>query len=257
MYPQANLSVGQTRRSAVTTTSEGDDAPALGVRASFASNLFCIFLVLAVLSAAISVAGSWIGRTIAMGGHTDSRALHEIVIGNDVLSVSANMIRFEKARRSGVAARLDIYARWPDMSGYSQEARDDFNHVDGRRKLLFLSFEQQAMSRDMSGRLDPIYRPLIEPNGTEGPAGLAIHDFRQMTGYLDEALAIGERAEGEPFVARCLTGEQAAQSLAPCERDLHVGNGLSLSYRFPVRLLAEWRWLDKAVLSLAEGMIHD
>lgn len=239
------------------TSSDNDDPPARGVRTSFASGLFRVFLALAVLSAAISVAGSWIGRTIAMGGHTDSRALNEIVIGNDVLGVPANMIRFENARRSGVAARLDIYARWPDMDGYSQEARDDFNHVDGSRNLLFLSFEQRAMSRDMSGRLDPIYRPLIESNGAEGPAGLAIHDFRPMTGYLDETLAIGERSTGEPFVARCLAGEQAAQSLAPCERDLHVGNDLSLSYRFPQSLLTEWRWLDKAVLTLVDGMIHD
>jgi hypothetical protein len=36
-----------------------------------------------------------------------------------------------------------------------------------------------------------------------------------------------------------------------------VGNGLSLSYRFPESLLAEWRWLDKAILSLVDGMIHD
>ena len=42
-----------------------------------------------------------------------------------------------------------------------------------------------------------------------------------------------------------------AQSLAPCERDIQVGDDLSLTYRFPQELLADWQALDAAVTAKA------
>ena len=54
-------------------------------------------------------------------------------------------------------------------------------------------------------------------------------------------LAVAAQPDGGAFVARCLVGESAAESLAPCERDIHVGDNLSLSYRFPTELLGDWR----------------
>ena len=134
--------------------SQGADASPL--RSRFMARVFVAFLVLAALSAIISVAGKWWGRSIALAGHSDDTTIREVVIGNNVLAVPANMIRFETARRSGVTARLDLYARWPQMDGYSNDARDDFNHGGNTRNILFLSFDEPIMSRDMSGRFEPI-----------------------------------------------------------------------------------------------------
>ena len=53
--------------------------------------------MLALLSLLISVGGNWLGRSIALAGHTDDTTIHEIVIGNNVISVPANAIRFERA----------------------------------------------------------------------------------------------------------------------------------------------------------------
>ena len=53
-------------------------------------------------------------------------------------------------------------------------------------------------------------------------------------------------------MARCLSGPSAEESLAPCERDIHVGDDLSLSYRFPAELLKDWQALDQAVQGQAE-----
>ncbi len=226
------------------------------LRPRFVTQVFWFFAALAVLGVCLSLAGKWAGRTIALAGHTDDRTLHEVVVGNDVIAVPANMIRFENARRSGVASRLDLYARWGDFSGYSTETRDDFNHIGDSRNILFLSFQERAMTRDMSGRFQPIYRSLIDPNGEAGPAGLSIHRFRVSSGFLDEVLVVGDVDRERPFVARCLAPEQAAGSLAPCERDIHVGEQLSLSYRFPERLLGEWRDLDRAVLTFAYRLLQ-
>jgi hypothetical protein len=218
--------------------------------------VFYGFAALALLSVAISLTGKWLGHSIAMAGYTDDPTPREIVIGNNVIVAPSNTIRFAQARRDGIASRLDLYLRYPRMDGYSNGARDDFNGVDGRRTILFLSFEPQAMSRDMSGRFAPIYSRLIEKSGTPGPGGTTLYRFTKQSGYLDETLAVAERPGKTPFVARCLSGAAAGQSLAPCERDVLVGDDLSLTYRFPDALLAGWQELDAAVLTEAERLLR-
>ena len=236
-----------------TATSEGSDIKV--VDSSLMMRVFYAFAVLAVLSVAISLAGKWLGHSIAMAGYTDDTTQHEIVIGNNVIVAPANAIRFEQSRRDGIASRLDLYLRYPQMDGYSQDARDDFNGVDGRRTILFLSFEPQAMSRDMSGRFEPIYSQLIDRPGSPGPDGTTVYRFIRKSGYLDETLVVADRPGTTPFVARCLAGEAAAQSLAPCERDVLVGDELSLTYRFPEAFLRNWQALDKAVLAKAGSLL--
>jgi hypothetical protein len=213
------------------------------------------FAILIMLSIAISIGGKWLGRSIAMAGHSDSTKVHEIVIGNNVLAIPANMIRFEGGRRDGVAARVDLYMRWPDMEGYSTETRDDFNNVGSTRRVLFVSIEEQTMSRDMSGRYLPIYSSLIRQPGKPGPAGTVIYDFTEKSGYMNEVLAVAARPGADPFVARCLTGANAAESLAPCERDIHIGAHLSLTYRFPRELLGEWPALESAMMVKAAEIL--
>ncbi|MCV3241303.1 hypothetical protein [Mesorhizobium sp. ZC-5] len=225
------------------------------VDSAFMLRAFYVFAILAVLSVGISIAGKWLGRSIVLAGHTEDTTIHEVVIGNNVLTVPANVTRFERSRRDGIAERLDLYLHWPTMTGYTAAARDDFNHVGASRKIIFLSFERQMMSRDMSGRFDPIYRSLITQPGVPGQGGITLYNFTEKSGYVNEVLAVAERGGETPFVARCLSGESAEQSLAPCERDILIGDDLSLSYRFPKELLLGWRALDAAVLTTAAGYL--
>jgi hypothetical protein len=222
----------------------------------FVTRVFYVFLALALCSVAISAAEKWFGRSLALAGHTEDMTLHEIVIGNNVLLVPANAIRFAQARRSGDAQRLDLYLRWPDMVGYSADRRGEFNNAGSQKTILFLSIEERVMSRDMSGRFEPIYRALIEKEGIDAGGGIALYDFSEHSGYLNEKLAVGDRLDGQPFVARCLAEEVSADSLAPCERDVHIGDGLSLTYRFPRNLLPAWRSLDAAVLAKANEYLR-
>jgi hypothetical protein len=226
------------------------------INSSLMMKVFCAFAALALLSLAISAGGKWFGRSIAMAGHTDDRTLHEIVIGNNVIAAPANAIRFERARRDGIAQRLDLYLRWPELEGYSEAARSDFNNVDGSRRIIFLSFEERMMSRDMSGRYAPIYSSMIVKPGVPGPSGITLYGFNELSGYLNETLAVAEIPGSEPFVARCLSGPNAEESLAPCERDIQIGDNLSLSYRFPKEFLGNWRELDIAVRKKAAAMLR-
>ena len=224
------------------------------VNSTLMKRVFYIFAALALLSIAISVGGKWLGRSIAMAGYTDDATVRRIVMGNNLISVPANFIRFDQARRDGIASRLDLYLRYPEMDGYSTAARDDFNHAT-TRKIIFLSFEPRMMSRDMSGRFAPIYSALIAQPGTAGPGGTTLYRFTEKSGYLNELLAVAKRPGKDPFVARCLSGPTAEESLAPCERDIQVGDDLSLTYRFPRELLANWPALDAAIAAKVAGIL--
>lgn len=226
------------------------------VNSAFMLKVFYAFMALALLSIAVSVTGKWLGASIVMAGHTDDTSTREIVIGNNVIVAPANAIRFERQRTNGIVARLDLYFRWPQMDGYSRAASADFNHAGNTRNILFLSLEPQIMSRDMSGRFEPIYRSLIIDPATAGPNGIRFYGFSPKSGYLNETLAVAARSGDEPYVARCLSGDAADESLAACQRDIQLGDGLSLSYRFPKELLADWKALDAAVVARANAMLR-
>lgn len=226
------------------------------VNARFMRRVFYIFGVLAALSAAISIAGKFYGASISMGGNTDVRTAREIVIGNNVIRVPENEIRFDRQRVDGVTGRLDLYWRWPQLDGYSREASAAFNNSDNSKSILFVSFEPKIMSRDMSGRFEPIYKSLVVEPPAPGPAGTRLYAFSENSGYLNETLVVGPEAAGRaPYVARCLSGSAAEEALAPCERDIEVGDDLSLIYRFPKSLLADWSALDAAVRRKAGAML--
>lgn len=234
-------------------TADGPDITVVDSR--LMKRVFYAFAALALLSVAISLGGKWLGRSIAMGGYTDDATVRKVVIGNNVIAVPANFIRFDQARHDGTASRLDLYLRYPQMDGYSQAARDDFNHMGQARNILFLTFEPQMMSRDMSGRFAPIYSALIVQPGTAGPSGTTFYGFNEKSGYLNEVLVVANRPGKDPFVARCLSGPSAEQSLAPCERDIQVGEDLSLTYRFPREFLGDWQALDAAIAAEASRFL--
>lgn len=224
------------------------------IDSSFMMKVFCVFAVLALLSLGISIGGKWLGRSISLAGHSEDSTQHEIVIGNNVISAAANMIRFGGQRHDGAANRLDLYLRWPQLDGYSAAARDDFNNTKGSSNIIFLSFEPRMMSRDMSGRLEPIYRSMLVAPGQPGPGGTQVYEFSEESGYLNERLVTAYDKQGTVFAARCLN-ESAELSLAPCERDIHLGDGLSLTYRFARELLADWETLDEAIRMKAASML--
>jgi hypothetical protein len=220
--------------------------------------LFAAMIIIGVLSVAISIAGRMFGGQIVLGGNSTSTALHEIVIANAVLNVPENYIRHSDQRSPGVKAQLDIYVVLPSLEGYSVKNKLLFNNEkNDDSQLLFITIEPQQMSRDMSGRFDPIYRQLIDPmpenTATEGLESYTFKKDRAI--FANERLFVGERGEDRPFVARCITGADGEQAIAPCERDVFLANDLSVKYRFPFWLLKDYRRIDEQVIGMVEKMI--
>ncbi len=135
--------------------------------------------VLAVATAAITLAGRLLRKDPLPGGTHGKPRDHRVVLGENVASVPENAIRFDSARRSGIANRLDLYLHWPSMEGYTAARRDDFNNVSTVRSILFLTLEEQTMSRDMTGRFRPIYSSLIGQKPIERVGDVDVYPSRR------------------------------------------------------------------------------
>lgn len=232
-----------------------DELPLISERFLFRLAIVVAFLVAATV--AISVGGHWLGQRIALGGHSESREVMTVTIGEDTLRVPANMIRFADQRRSGVAERLDVYLTWPGLQGYSEALRKSFDTVERPDLLIFLQLSQSTMSKEMSGRLEPVYAQLFDGAPEPYANGLMLHHLRADSGYGEEVVLTANRPGGAlPYVVRCLIPAPGGKATgADCQRDIHIGNDLTVLYRFSSALLKDWDHIDAAVGSFVRSRL--
>ncbi|MDO9415336.1 hypothetical protein [Pararhizobium sp.] len=222
----------------------------------FLFKLTAVVGLLALSTLSISLGGRWLGNRIALAGHTESTQAHDIFIGQDHLRLPANVIRFENQRTTGVAERTDLYLLWPEMEGYSNQTRLRFNDVSHPESLIFIQLSQSTMSRDMSGRVAPIYSHLLSGKTSNGPAGLKRYTARESSGYTDEVFFMAEQAGTSPYAVRCIMPDRPELATgADCQRDIHSGNDLTVLYRFSSKLLPRWREMDAAVRGYVESKL--
>ncbi|CAN7555077.1 hypothetical protein LJR098_005227 [Rhizobium sp. LjRoot98] len=228
------------------TAGQDDHAPLISPR--FVYRLTAAVIGLATLTAAISLAGRWYGENLALAGHTTSAEPADILIGQDHLRLASNYIRFEQQRMTGRAERVDLYLTWPGLQGYTDETRALFNDINKPESLLFLDISQSTMSRDMSGRIEPIYQHLFSGTILPGPAGLVRHEMKQNSGYGQEVFFTANRDGDTPYAVRCMMPATPALSTsADCQRDIHIGRDLVVLYRFSSQLLPQWQAIDTAI----------
>jgi hypothetical protein len=237
------------------TAITGGESPLLST--SFLYKTTAAIAALALLTAGISYAGRWYGERLSLAGHTDSTEIFAVEIGSDTLRVPANMIRFREQRVSGPAERVNLYLTWPQMDGYTQESREKFDRLDLANSLIFIELSEATMSRDMSGRLGPIYSRLFEGDAEPAGAGLTRHRLRADSGYAGEAIFTAERPGQADFVVRCVLPQSTDQqpTSGDCQRDVHLGSGLTVLYRFSSTLLPEWHHIDAAIETFVQGRL--
>ncbi|TCD14578.1 hypothetical protein [Oricola cellulosilytica] len=225
----------------------------------FAYRILAGLAVLTFLSIAIVVAGKYYGSTLILAGHTASREPFEIIIGNDTVSVPANMIRKKEQRANGPAASLDLYMYWPTRSGFERDLAPAFNDIAPETNaIIFVTLVPRTTLHDMTGRFDAVYRKIMTGPATSFGAGLEGKLLSRDHGYIGEHLVYGPSDTGTEgrFVARCQDATTLEKTLlAPCETDIHLGETLTARIRFPGRLLAEWKDLNRALPRVLSGML--
>lgn len=236
--------------------SRTDQAPLISNR--FLSVTIAVAGVMAMLSLMITVLADRYGEMLLREEETASTAPVTLRIGQDVLALPANVMRFESQRRDGEAERADLYLAWPEMRGYSPQLRQRFGDVRFSDGLIFLEITQSTMSRDMSGRLQPIYSRLFTGRPEAFAAGLMLNRLRPESGYGDEVILTAQRP-GEPdYVVRCLLPRHdSPPASSDCQRDIHIGKDLSVLYRFSSAQLSDWRNLDRAVRDYLQASLVD
>lgn len=189
---------------------------------------------------------SWQASAI-LSGLTEDPARVALSIAGESLSISANAMRAANARRGGAVEQVDLILHWPSMQGYAPELADEFN--TGASSLMYATIAPRTSPVDSTARLETVYARFFVGKAFAGPAGLVGRQLAEDSGYRGE-IVFFDPANRTPFVARCPV-EWTDEMPATCIRDVDIGRGLSLLYRFDGTLLTEWAALDAAMRAFA------
>jgi hypothetical protein len=240
------------------SSNAADDDQAPLISTGFLNRLTVAIAVIALLTVGISFAGRWYGQRMALAGHTDSSQIFTVRIGQDHLQLAANTIRFHDQRKDGVTERIDLYLTWPDLQGYSAERRRSFDDLTNPGGLVFLQLSQSTMSKDMSGRLAPIYSHLFAGEPRKLAHGLTMHRLSAESGYGNEVVFTAPRKGKADYVVRCLLPAEGREPTGgDCQRDIHIGNDLTVLYRFSSAILEDWDHIDAAITAFVESRLGD
>ena len=220
--------------------------------------ILILFSILAALTIAIGFIGRWVGQTLSLGGHTTSTEIQDIFIDRDHLRIPANLIRFASQRRTGTADQINLEFAWPAMEGYTASNSTLFNDQSNSESLIFVELSRRVMTLDMTDRVQPIYNSLLEPDTRPGPGGLTIHPFKADGPYKGESMLMKERPSERLFAIRCiLPPEGTPSSAADCQRDIYLGQDLSVLVRYSSKLLPQWESIDLAVEKTIKSLLAD
>ena len=176
-----------------------------------------------------------------------------MIVAGEPMEVPANMIRFRSDRRGGALDRLSLLLHWPDLGGFSEAVAEDFKSPAPTAPLIFVTISARDTHLDATARLKPVYARFFEGPPIAGPAGLVGHRLAADSGYGGEIVFAAPGPRG--FVARCLA-EQSSEIAATCIRDVNVGQGLSMLYRFNRSMLADWQAMDAGLVSTVSAFLR-
>jgi hypothetical protein len=160
--------------------------------------------------------------------------------------IPANYTMFKRARRGGARATVALFAKLPQMSGYTRRDAGLFMSNATDSPIVYILIREDKFNLSATDRLDEIYLPYIaDRQGKPGPFGLTQYAFRDDSGYRRNDLFVGETASG-PLMLLCVRFSPDVSSPNCLAIDRPLAHDVTLSYRFKRSRLADWRTiLDK------------
>ena len=200
-------------------------------------------------------------------GNVPSPAISEepvnFTVGGVAFSVPANYTVYPRDRRGGERDEVALYALWPTLVGYTPARRSDFveNAPDTRRIDILIT--QRASVFSEAERVETLYLPqTADRRGTRTPYQLVKYAFRDQranvptNGYANSELYLGETEEGDLIALFCFSEREDLPS-PECWREYELGPTVTVSYRFKLPYLPEWRAIDSRVRAFVEGLAKE
>jgi hypothetical protein len=177
---------------------------------------------------------------------TDATRIIALSVGTTRFRVPANYIALASQRRGGAADELTLIATLPDLKGYTLDVASDLTANGPDSRVIDIRVKTGRTVLPEQDRFTRIYlEQVADPKGVAGPYGLRQYAFRADSGYHDQDLFVGTDDAGSQVL---LCTKLAPNVVSPsCLRDIPLGHGLSLSYRFKRGHLREWRAIDNGI----------
>jgi hypothetical protein len=166
--------------------------------------------------------------------------------------IPANYLKYRSDRQGGDRKEIKLVALLPDMQGYSVWEDSTFKSNAPDSPVVDMLIHDDPVKLTEAQWLSRIYMPYVsDPTGTDGQFGLRQYEFRTDSGYHDVDLFVGHDETG-PVVIQCVRFSQ--QVINPsCHRELPIGHGVALSYRFKRTYLARWAEIADGVEKLIKS----
>lgn len=170
-------------------------------------------------------------------------------VGGMKLWVPQNYLMFDSARQGGHKREVALFAMLPDLTGWSNWNGSSFADNGPNSRVVYLTIRDNQVNLSEADKLKRIYFAYVQdPKGAPGPFGLTQYAFRGDSGYRAEDLYVGDTPKG-PMVLRCVRFGPDVPSPS-CLRDMPMGRGVGVSYRFKRSKLNRWREIGDAVDAL-------
>jgi hypothetical protein len=179
---------------------------------------------------------------IALKGLNGKPSPIAVTVGSEPLVIPANLIRSPTDRRGGLVTAVDLLLHWPSLDGFSEERASEFRDGSPQAPLLYVTITEAETPLDSTARLADIYSLYFRGPAFPGPGHLVGRYMDPSSAYRGEIVFFEPRV-AEPYVIRCLA-EATEEIPATCIREVNIGHGLTMIYRFNRAWLGDWRTMD-------------
>lgn len=178
----------------------------------------------------------------------------ELTLAGKHLRIPENYLEYASTRKGGAVRKIDFFARYPRMTGWSNWRSEDFTDNSPDSPIVFLTLREDPNGLSEAERLKRVYPDyLVKGSARPAPYGLTQHAVKADTGYRHDDFYVGEGVSG-PVVLRCNRQSEAVPS-PNCLREELVAGKLSLSYRFKRAHLSHWRHITEDIDTLVKGFL--
>jgi len=184
---------------------------------------------------------------------TDATRRIALSVGAVNFHIPANYLPYPSTRSGGTQQEVTLAALLPDLAGFTLGATSEFEANAADSPVIYLTLKSRIPLPEHE-RFARIYRAQVQDEyGQEGPYGLRVYEFPADSGYHNQNLFF---SQADAASAAIICDKPDPNTPSPnCLRDLPLGGGLGVSYRFKRSRLAAWRQIDKDIRALIAGFV--